>query len=149
MEGKLFPEETERARAAFDSIKDNNADTISLFEAVTVLKQLGVNTDTNSLYKEVKQWDINFDKFCEVFARLKEEFDSSNLKEILAQSFIALGGKPKQEGIVNIQTLQDAFKFFQFDLDIEDFLSHGGFDINSNIVFDDYCGIFGINGSRQ
>ena len=149
MEGKLFPEETERAKVAFDSMKGNNADTISLFEAVTVMKQLGVNTDTDSLYKEIKQWDVNFEKFCSVFARLKEEFDSSNLKEILAQSFIALGGKSKQEGIVNIQMLQDAFKFFQFDLDIEDFLSHGGFDINSNIVFDDYCGIFGINGNRQ
>lgn len=149
MEGKLFPEEVELAKVAFDAIKENNSETISLFEAVIALKQLNVNTDTNTLYKEVKQWDISFETFCSVFSKLKEESEATNLQKILTESFIALGGKSKQEGIINIQKLQNAFKFFQFDLDIEDFLSHGGFDINSNIVFDDYCGLFGFNGSRQ
>ena len=144
MDSKVFPEEKERARLEFEKIKDPSADTISLFEAVTVFRNLGIETDSESLYKDVKQWDINFDKFCDIYSKKKEEKDNQELKEILSDSFNAIGGKGNHEGIVNMQTLQDTFEYFNFDLDVEDFLSSGGFDINSNIIFDDYCNIFGI-----
>ena len=141
---KIFPEERELARNEFDKVKEQSVDTISLFDAVTVFRNLGIETDSDSLYKDVKQWDINFDKFCELYAKKKEEKEQKELKDILSDSFNALGGKGHQEGIIDVQMLQDTFKFFHFDLDVEDFLSHGGFDINSNIIFDDYCNIFGI-----
>ena len=141
---KVFPEEKEKAREEFEKAKESSSETISLFDAVSLLQKFGIETNSDSLYKEIKQWDINFEKFCDIYARFKDAKDQQELKEILSDSFNALGGKGHHEGMIDLEILQNTFDFFKFDLDVEDFLSQGGYDLNSNILFEDYCNIFGI-----
>lgn len=145
MSGKIYPEDKEAAKIVYDKIKGESCDTISLFEAVTALRQLGIETDTDTLYKENKQWDIGFDRFCDIFGNKKEEKDMKELRKYVSQSFEALGGKPNQQGMIDIPKLQEVFKFFDFDLTAEDFLLHGQYDTSSNILFDDYMQIFDMN----
>ena len=145
MNGRLYPEDREAAKVEFNKIKGDACDTISLFEAVTVLRRLDIETDQDQLYKEVKSWDLNFDKFCDVYAKKKEEKDNAELKKIIIESFEAVGGKADQGGIVDMQKLQSVFKFFQFDVELEDFLLRNSYDTNSEIFFDGYSQIYGMN----
>lgn len=146
---KIYPEDREAAKAAFDRAKGDSTDTASLFEVVDALRELGIEADSDQLYKENKSWDVNFERFCDIYENKKEEKDKVELKLLVTESFEALGGKPNQQGVIDMQKLSDVFKFFEFDLDVEDFLSRAQFDTSSNILFDDYFQLFDMNAGHQ
>lgn len=146
---KIFPEDKEAAKVAFDKVKGRGNDTASLFEVVDALRELGIEADSDQLYQENKSWDVNFERFCDIFERKKDEQDKLELRKLVVDSFEALGGKPNQQGVIDIQKLTDIFKYFEFDLDVEDFLSRAQFDASSSILFEDYLQIFDMNSGHQ
>lgn len=146
---KIFPEEREAAKAAFDRVKGSNNETASLFDVVDALKSLDIEADSDQLYQENKSWDINFEKFCDIFEKMKDTKDREELRQVVEESFEALGGKPNQQGVIDMGKLTDIFKYFEFDMDVEDFLTRGQFDSTSNILFDDYMQIFDMSAGHQ
>jgi len=148
MSPKLYPEDKEAAKSAFNRVKGDSGDTVSLFEVVDALRSLGIDADSDQLYQENKSWDVNFERFCDIFEKKKDEKDKAELRSFVIQSFEALGGKPNQQGVIDVSKLTEIFKFFGLDLEPEDFLSHAGFD-TSNILFDDFLQIFDLSSGHQ
>ena len=148
MSSKLYPEDKERAKEVFNRMKGDAVDTISLFEAVTVLHELGIEADSDSLYKENKAWDINFERFCDIYGNKKEAQDLAELRKVVTEAFEALGGQSGMQGMIDNQKVIDVFKFFNFDISPDDYFAHGGYDINSNIVYDDFLTIHDLS-TRQ
>ena len=140
MAPKLYPEEREAAKVAYDRIR-GESDTITPFEAVIALKDLGIITSQDFIFKTAKGYEINFERFCDIYETLKDEKERKELEEIVQESFEAIGGKPGGQGIVDVDKLTDVFKFFDFDMDVDDFL-HG--QSESEIVYGDYSQFFGL-----
>ena len=148
MSPKLFPEDKEDAKIAFNKVKGDSGDSVSLFEVVDALKSLGIVADSDQLYQENKSWDVTFDKFCEIYEKKKDEKEKLELRNFVIQSFAALGGKPNQQGVIDVSKLSEIFKFYGLDLEPEDFFSHAGCDY-SNILFDDFLQIFDLTSGHQ
>ena len=140
MAPKLYPEEREAARVAYDRIRQDQ-ETITPFEAVIALKDLDISTTQDEIFKMVKGYEINFEKFCDIYEAFKDDKERKDLEAIVQESFEALGGRPNGQGILDINKLSDIFKFFEFDMDVDDFL-RGQSD--SEIVYGDYSAFFGL-----
>ena len=138
---KLYPEEREAARIAFDRACDD-LDVITPFQAVIALKDLDIITQSNDVYRMSKTNDISFELFCDIYETLKWEREKKELEEVVQESFEALGGKPERQGIIDMKKLNEVFNFFEFDMDIDDFL-HGNTD--NEMVYDDYSRVFGLD----
>lgn len=141
----LKPEELESLKKAFDSVRCPTQDSVSLFEAEIAFKKMGLNIETSKLFTENKQWDITFDRFCDIYERLHQIQEMKELKDTVIQSFEALGGKPNQQGVIDPEKVKNLFKFFNFDIDPEDFLSRGNTSGTGDILFDDYAQMFDLN----
>lgn len=146
---KLHPEDLEAAKAAFEKAKGDAGETASLFEVVDALRALGIETETDQLYEENGNWDVTFEKFCEIYANRKDEHDKAELLALVQESFNVLSGQQRQQGVVDVGKLQNIFKFFEFDIEPEDFLGRAGFDLTSSLLFEDYLTIFELGGIRQ
>lgn len=146
---KLFPEDLEAAKVAFERARGDGSETASLFAVVDALRSLGIETETDQLYNENGNWDVTFEKFCEIYANRKEEDRKTKLMELTQESFNVLSGQQRQQGVVDVSKLQAIFKFYEFDIEPEDFLGRAGFDLTSSLLFEDYLTIFDLGGIRQ
>ncbi|KAK8893868.1 hypothetical protein M9Y10_022297 [Tritrichomonas musculus] len=142
-------EDREAAKAAFDKAKGSSTDTASLFEVVDALRELGISAQSDELYNENNSWDVNFERFCEIYSKKKDEKEKKELNQLVIQSFEALGGKENQQGVVDVNKLTEIFKFYELDIEPEDFLGRAGLDLSSTILFEDYQQIFDLSGARQ
>jgi Ca2+-binding EF-hand superfamily protein len=142
-------EDKEACLAAFNRVKGPGADTASLFEVCDALRMLGITAQSDELYKENKNFDVNFEKFCEIYVRKKEEKDKKELQTLVQQSFEALGGRANQQGVVDVNKLTEIFKFFEVDIEPEDFLARANLDVTGTILYEDYLQIFDLAGARQ
>lgn len=142
-------EDKEAAQAAFNKVKAPGTDTASLFEVVDALRMLGIEAQADELYKENKNFDVNFERFCDIYGRKKDEKEKGELQELVIQSFEALGGKANQQGVVDVNKLQEIFQFFELDLEPEDFLARANLDFTSTILYEDYLQIFTLTGTSQ
>lgn len=130
----------EAAKTAFYKVKGDSAETASLFEVVDALRMLGIQAESDKLFQENNSWDVTFERFCEIYAKKKEEKDKEELRELVIQSFVALGGKSNKQGVVDIAKLTEVFKFFELELEPDEFL--GSIDSSSPILFEEYLQIF-------
>lgn len=142
-------EDREAAKAAFDKVKGAGTDTASLFEVVDALRMLGIEAQSDELYKENKNFDVNFERFCDIYSKKKDEKEKKELQSLVVQSFEALGGKTNQQGVVDVNKLTEIFKFYELDIEPEDFLARATLDMGSTILFEDYLQIFDLAGARQ
>ena len=142
-------EDKEAAKAAFDRAKGASTDTASLFEVVDALRELGISAQSDELYNENNSWDVNFERFCEIYAKKKDEKEKVELNRLIVQSFEALGGNENQQGVVDVNKLTEIFKFFELEIEPEDFLARAGLDLSSTILFEDYQQIFELSGVNQ
>jgi Ca2+-binding EF-hand superfamily protein len=142
-------EDKEACAAAFKRVKALGSDTASLFEVCDALRMLGITAQADELYKENKNFDVNFEKFCDIYVRKKEEKDKKELQMLVQQSFEALGGRANQQGVVDVNKLTEIFKFFEVDIEPEDFLARANLDVGGTILYEDYLQIFDLAGARQ
>lgn len=142
-------EDKEAAQAAFNKVKGNGTDTASLFEVVDALRMLGIEAQSDELYKENKNFDVNFERFCDIYGKKKDEKEKKELQNLVVQSFEALGGKTNQQGVVDVNKLTEIFKFYELDIEPEDFLNRANLDMGSTILYEDYLQIFDLSGARQ
>lgn len=136
----LYLEDREAAKAIFEKVKGTGSETASLFEVVDALRLLGIQAESDKLFQENNSWDVTFERFCEIYAKKKEEKDKKELRELVIQSFVALGGKSNQQGVVDVQKLTEIFKFYELELEPDEFL--GSLDTSSPILFEEYLQIF-------
>jgi Ca2+-binding EF-hand superfamily protein len=141
-------EDKEAAQAAFNKVKGTGTDTASLFEVVDALRMLGLSAQSDELYKENHNFDVNFDRFCDIYGKKKEEKDKAELTSLVQQSFEALGGRPNQQGVIDVNKLTEIFKFYELDIEAEDFLARANLDMAGNISYEDYLQIFDLAGAR-
>ncbi|KAH0792206.1 hypothetical protein GPJ56_003732 [Histomonas meleagridis] len=149
MEINFNQEDKEAAKEVFDRVKESDSDTASLFEVVDALRLLGLPAQSDKLYKENKSWDVNFEQFCMIYSKMKEEKDKKELNDLVLQSFEALGGNSNQQGAIDVNKLTDIFSFYQLDIEPEDFLQRANLDLSSTILYEDYLQIFELSGTRQ
>jgi Ca2+-binding EF-hand superfamily protein len=141
-------EDKEAAQAAFSKVKGTGTDTASLFEVVDALRMLGLAATADELYKENKNFDVDFAKFCEIYGKKKEEKEKAELTALVMQSFEALGGRANQQGVIDVNKLTEIFKFYELDIEPEDFLARANLDMGGNISYEDYLQIFDLAGAR-
>jgi Ca2+-binding EF-hand superfamily protein len=144
----LNQEDLEAAQAAFNKVKGSGTDTASLFEVVDALRLLGLSAQADELYKENKNFDVNFERFCEIYTRKKDEKEKAELTALVVQSFEALGGKANQQGVIDVNKLTEIFKFYELDIEPEDFLARANLDMGGNVSYEDYMQIFDLVGAR-
>lgn len=142
-------EDKEAAQAAFNKVKAPGTDTASLFEVVDALRMLGIEAQADELYKENKNFDVNFERFCDIYGKKKAEQEKKELQNLVIQSFEALGGKANQQGVVDVNKLTEIFQFFELDIEPEDFLARANLDLTSTILYEDYLQIFQLMGADQ
>jgi Ca2+-binding EF-hand superfamily protein len=141
-------EDREAAHTAFNRAKGVGTDTASLFEVVDALRILGFNVECDELYKDNPNFDVSFERFCDIYAKKKEEKDKAELANLVQQSFEAFGGKPNQQGVIDVNKLTEIFKFYELDIEPEDFLARANLDMTGNIAYEDYLQIFDLVGTR-
>jgi Ca2+-binding EF-hand superfamily protein len=141
-------EDKEAAQTAFNKVKGSGTDTASLFEVVDALRMLGLTATADELYKENKNFDVNFERFCEIYGKKKEEKEKAELTDLVMQSFEALGGKSNQQGVIDVNKLTEIFKFYELDIEPEDFLARANLDMSGNVSYEDYMQIFDLAGAR-
>jgi Ca2+-binding EF-hand superfamily protein len=141
-------EDREAAQAAFNKVKGPGTDSVSLFEVVDALRMLGLTATADELYKEKTSFDVNFERFCEIYGKKKDEKDKKELTALVVQSFEALGGKPNGQGVIDVNKLTEIFKFYELDIEPEDFLARANLDMGGNVSYEDYSQIFDLGGGR-
>jgi Ca2+-binding EF-hand superfamily protein len=137
-------EDKEACTAMFNRVKAPGAGTASLFDVCDCLRNLGISAEVGEVFKENKNFDVNFERFCDIYIRKKEERDKKELHKVVSQSFEALGGRANQQGVVDVSKLIEIFKFFEVDIDAEDFLARANIDASETILFEDYFQIFDL-----
>ena len=114
--------------------------TISVMDKDRVISSVSFSLSDVAAGQEIDQW---------VELQTEDEKEKGELQELVIQSFEALGGKANQQGVVDVNKLQEIFQFFELDLEPEDFLARANLDFTSTILYEDYLQIFTLTGTSQ
>ena len=143
----LYPEEKEAAKQAFERAKGDSSETASLFEVVDAFRSLGIEATVDELFHQCNKWDVNLEKFCYFYTQKINQIEAKEQDDLILQSFVALGGQPNQQGVVDVQKLTEIFKYFELEIEPETFLEKGQLDPQNTILYGDYHQIFDLGSS--
>ena len=137
-----YPEDKEMAMECFQKVKGEGTDTISVFDVVDIFRSLGIKTNTEEMVKKCEGWNIDFDKFLEVYRTKKDEKDRAEINELVIKAFEALGGQANKQGTIDTDKLAQIFQYYELGMEVEDFLVRPNPDITTSWYFDDFNQLF-------